>query len=310
MTDGIALIRTIESDGGALAGSLSEGGSGPVGHVGGAPTWDPLQCHVTPVPEPSDPTAAEQWSLIRKYCLALGKQDCLKNGSVFSVGGCTPDQAVDACVAQVLWSTNSSVTPECEDAWRTDIECGTNATLAPPACGNVGTIGPYGPTDTCAQENAALFDCTTKYSTRLQVTGSYATCDYSRASVSASECTVGCQVGQYWAGLYCAGSDGLPKQCSCSINGHIVTDPNAVFVSDCADAAQQAADGLCTGKLDCCFEYQDGSKSACLCEQPTEFGYDSCEAMVAFAKGRRVEICPTLLPDSGGGCWPPGGCSP
>lgn len=216
-----------------------------------------------------------------------------------------------ACVAQVLWYHNYNVSPECEDVWRTDIACGANSTFAQPACYDVGTLGPYGATKTCAQENAALFDCTQQHSTNVAVAGSYATCSYSSASVSASACVVTCQLGQYSAELDCTGPEGLPKQCGCKINGHVLTGPNPIFVSDCADAAGQAADGLCTGKLDCCFEYLDQNKQACRCEEPAEYGYDSCEAMMAVAQGRRVDICPALLPDdTGGGCWPPGGCSP
>ncbi|MEO7032482.1 MAG: hypothetical protein ABI335_01570 [Polyangiaceae bacterium] len=294
-------------DGVATGGSHSDGGSGQVGHVGGAPTWDPLQCHVEPVPEPSDPTAAEQWSLARKYCVALGTQDCLlKTAVVFNVGGCTSDEALEACVAQVLWVHYSNVSSECEDVWRKDIECGANSTFGtPPLCDGVGTFGPYGSTETCTQENAALSDCMGQHSPYVEVRGSYATCLYQSASVSALACNVTCQLGQYSAELDCSGPEGLPKQCGCKINGHVVTNPDPIFVSDCADAAGQAADGLCTGTLDCCFESLEQNKQMCRCEVPAEYGYDSCEAMMAVAQGRRVDICPALLPDNSGG-WPPG----
>jgi hypothetical protein len=296
---------------GATGGAQGNGSSGQAGHAwGGAPTWDPEQCHAAPIPEPADRAAAEQWSVARKYCAALGKQGCLETAA-FSVAGCSADEGVEACVAQVLWFHANSVSSECESAWRTDLECGANSNLALPACGGVDTFGLYGPSNTCAQENAALSDCVQQHSTDVEVTGSYTTCHYSSASVSGSGCDVTCQLGPNSAELVCSGPEGLPKQCGCKINGHVLLSANPIFVSDCADAAGQAADGLCTGKLDCCFAYTDQGKPTCRCEEPAEFGYDSCAAMMAVAKGQRVDICPGLLPDDmGGECWPPGSCSP
>jgi len=296
-------------DDGATGGAHSGGSSGHAGHAwGGAPTWDPEQCHAAPVPEPADPTAAEQWGVARKYCAALGKQGCLVTASL-DFGRCSADEALEACVAQVLWFHSADVSSECESAWRKDLECGADSTFTEPTCGGVSTLGPYGPSDTCTQEEAAFEACTQQHSTDVAVTGSYATCHYS--SVSGASCNVLCQLGPNFAELVCEGPDGVPKQCGCKINGHVLIGPNPIFVNDCADAAAQAADGLCTGKLDCCFAYTEQDKPACRCEEPAEFGYDSCEAMMAVAHGQRVDICPGLLPDdTGGGCWPPGSCSP
>jgi hypothetical protein len=292
-----------------MGGAGGVGGSEPVQVFGGAATWDPLSCHASPVPEPSDPTSREQWALARAFCLAL-EPACFQTGAVLAARGCSGDQAVEECVAEVLWFHQQNVSVECEDVWRSDIQCGSRSSLSGAACFDVGTMGPYGTAESCAGENAALRGCMAMHSTDVEVAGSYTTCSYSTASASASTCVVTCPLDEYSAALTCSGPPGLPKQCGCAINGHVLPLPQPIFVSDCADAAAQGADGLCTSRLDCCFEYLDRDKQACRCEQPVDFGYDSCEAMMAVAQGRQVSICPALLPDDGGGCWPPGSCPP
>ena len=293
----------------AGGGDASAGASKTAEPFGGAATWDPQACHVTPVPEPADATAKEQWSIARGFCLAL-KPECIQTGAVSSLKGCSAELAVEQCVAEVLWFHYQNVSAECEDAWRKDIQCGSQSSVTGPACDAIGTSGPFGSNETCAVENAALQDCMAKHSTEVEVDGSYTTCWYSTAPAAASSCVVTCQLNEYWAALSCSGPPGLPKQCGCTVNGHVLTGENPLFVSDCADAAAQAADGLCTSQLDCCFEYRDLDKQACRCAYPADFGYDSCEAMMAVADGHPVSICPGLLPDSGEGWWPPGHCSP
>lgn len=299
---------------GVTGGSAAvSGSSGRVGQAGGTVTWDPLECHVKPVPEPSDATAAAEWALARKYCTALAKQpDCFKSGAAFAIAGCTSEQSLEACVAQVLWFHARTVPAACEDAWRADLECGAGATsVTVPPCSEIGTSGPYGPSAMCAQQNAAFSDCIGSSSTEVQVTGSYTSCSYPGVDASAPSCVVSCQLGPHLATLNCSGPDGLPKQCACAINGHAVVGSDPIFVSDCADAAAQAADGLCTSRFDCCFSYLDRDKQVCHCGDPREFGYDSCEDMIAEAQGQRLDLCPALLPDkSGEGCWPPGHCLP
>jgi len=300
-----------ENDGASSATGGGAGLGGMAGNAAGVVTWDPLQCHVTPVPKPTAPAAQEQWALARAYCVALGNQGCLTSGAPNSVPGCTVDEAVESCVSQVLWYHQNEAS-ECEDAWREDIACGARSTFVAPICDGANTYGPtFGSTATCANENAALLDCRDQHSADIAVEGSYTTCYYPSASVTAAACRVNCQVGQYPVELDCTGPEGLPKQCGCMINGFALPSAQPIFVNSCAEAAQQAADGLCTGKLDCCFEYLDRDKQACLCVDPAEFAYDSCEAMMAVGKGRRVDICPGLLQvGAGTGCWPPGGCPP
>jgi len=258
--------------------------------------------------EPSNPTARAQWSLARQYCTALGDQGCLQSGAVLSVAGCTDDEAVEACVAQVLWSHGQRVPPQCENDWRADMACAAKATFAMPGCEGANTFDvAYGSPNSCALEKAAVVDCVLEQEAQASVVGSYTKCSYS----SGSSCVVSCPVGPHLVELDCSGPDGLPKQCGCMINGHGAPTANPIFVNDCVDAATQAADGLCTGQLACCFTYLDRDKPACRCTEPVTYGYDSCEAMMAVAEGQRVDICPGLLPaDSGEGCWPPGHCPP
>jgi hypothetical protein len=294
---------------GGVGGSASgAGGSTTAEPFGGAATWDPQTCHVKAVPEPADATAKEQWSLARAFCRLALKPECLQAGAVSGVKGCSAELVVERCVAEVLWFHYQNVPAECEDAWRKDIQCGSQSSATSPACEDINTSGPFGSAEKCAEENAALQDCSAKHSTEVKVDGSYTTCSYSAAPGAPSNCEVTCQLDEHWAALRCSGPPGLPKQCGCTVNGHVLTSQNPIFVSDCADAAEQAADGLCTSQLDCCFEYRDGDNQACRCGYPDDFGYDSCEAMMAVADGHQVSICPDLLPDNGGGCWPPGHC--
>ena len=259
-------------------------------------TWDPLQCHVTPVPKPTAPDAQEQWAVARAYCVALGDQGCLTNGAPNSMPGCTVDEGVESCISQLLWFHQNDAA-ECEDVWRKDIACGAKSSFVAPFCNGADTFGPtFGSTEACATENVALLDCEQQHSADVEVAGSYTTCYYQSKAVTATACDVNCQVGQHSVQLDCSGPEGLPKQCGCAINGFGLPGLQPIFVNSCAEAAQQAADGLCTGKLDCCFEYLDRDKQACLCVEPAEFGYASCEAMMAVGHGQRVDICPGLLP--------------
>lgn len=306
------------SGGGAgSAGTLSsagQAGSGAAvaGAGGRVATWDSRQCHATPVAEPTEPTLRARWSRARDYCTTLGAHDCFKTGVIDTSPGCAADQLIDACMAQALWFHDQEIAPECEGAWSKVFECGAASGSDAELCTGTNLAGlPAAPAGTCSAENAALVACAEQYrpSDGVEVVGTYTKCRYTNGPFS---CSVRCPVGEYSASLACAGADGLPRQCGCQINDHVVIAYEPIFVNDCADAARQAADGLCSSLLDCCFEYVDGEKPSCLCAVPTRYGYDSCQAMIAVAAGQQVDICPALLPTPPsapeGGCWPPGGC--
>jgi hypothetical protein len=217
------------------------------------------------------------------------------------------DDQIDACVTEVLWTYSAGMPSPCEDAWFKDIACGAASTFDAPACEGAYSFGfPFGPPSQCATENAALLACVAKNPGWVEVEGTYATCGY--ATNPAADCSVSCEFGANSALLTCKGALGLPKQCGCAINGHIVIPgPNPIFVRDCEDAARQAADGLCTSIIDCCIKYVDAGQEVCACRDPRTFGYDNCQAMAKVAQGQIVDICPQLAVDHGA-CWPPNAC--
>jgi len=277
------------------------------GQAGRAATWDPQGCHVSPVAQPTSPELLAAWTAVEAYCQSLGKQGCLAN-AVDLPASCTMDARVDGCVQQVLGSYAAQVPSACQDAWRQDIACGATSVFAAPLCEGANLLGgTYGAAATCAAENAALSACVQKKdSIESHVEGSYADCAYWEEG---GACTVFCQFGGNDAALTCQGAEGLPRQCSCSINGHVLTPSGGspVFVNDCADAARQAADGHCTSRVDCCIQYVDEGNEVCDCFDPKSFGYDSCQAMADFGNGKIVNLCPQLMPI--GGCWPPNSCT-
>ena len=295
--------------GGSAGGSAGQAGgsAGSGGQGGRVATWNPADCHVSPVDQPSDPAAIAQWSAANAYCESLSRQGCLP-----AVGNapttCTTDAQVDECMQEVLWTRGAQVPSQCEDAWSADIACGAAATFTAPSCLEARVLGlPYGPAATCGKENDALIACAYSDSNVVKVQGTYTTCTY--AKDSGADCRADCQIGANSASLTCYGADGLPKQCVCSVNGRQAPEGGNIFVNNCAEAAQQAADGLCTNLLDCCLVYADAGKDVCACRDPSRYGYDSCQAMATFAKGRIVDICPEFAPQTGVGCWPPNGCS-
>jgi len=302
--------------GGAGAGGVAAGGAGGVGAVGaggaGAQggrvvTWDPHDCHVSAVPAPSDPATLTAWSAARAYCESLSKQGCFVDGILVSVPvSCSDADRVEACVAQVLWTYPGTMASPCEDAWLKDLACAAASSFEPPFCEGANILGyPYGPPSSCALENNALVTCAEKNSRWVHVKGTYADCSY--APTSEPNCAVSCEFGGNDAALTCTGGAGLPKQCGCAVNGHVIYGPDPIFVRDCEDAARQAADGLCTSILDCCIKYVDAGQEVCACRDPRTFGYDSCQAMAKVAQGQIVDICPQLAFDHGA-CWPPGAC--
>lgn len=279
-------------------------------------TWDPEECHVPTVAEPSDPVLHELWTLARDYCLSIEEQGCLlvATSSRESLQACSVAEQVDACITEVLQSRQTQILPECDAAWRDSIECGTSATYV--SC--VDTIGgyPYGPIEACGAESDTLLACVEEYSAWTAVEGSYTTCQ-SGPGTTDGQCHVSCWTPDHLADLHCSGGEGLPLRCSCSINGHPFNEGStiygwveSIYVSDCEDAAKQAADGLCVNRVDCCFQYLYDETEVCTCgPHPAPIGFDSCEALADYAGGEVVDICPQWA-NAPGSCWPPGapGC--
>jgi hypothetical protein len=251
-----------------------------------------------------------QWTLAREYCAAIEEHGCLDDVTVvwYSLDGCSDEERLDACLHLVLDVHSDNILPECESAWSEAIACASQSFSG--ECQGTRYDFPYGPPGVCPNENNALLDCQTEHPTWNQVEGTYATCDYGQGTTS--ECEVLCQVGDNFASLSCSGPDGLPMRCGCAFNGVplnegaiIAGTPDPIWVSDCEDAARQASDGMCSSRLDCCFEYSDGQNELCMCGAiPERAGFDSCEALAESAMGRTVDICPQYE-SSPGTCWPP-----
>jgi hypothetical protein len=117
-------------------------------------------------------------------------------------------------------------------------------------------------------------------------------------------------IGTNGFSLECGGPAGLPLRCTCSVNGVSLGDMDfgaerITYVNDCASAAQLAADGTCTNRLDCCVHYVDNGKDECICgSDPTTYGYATCDALAAGVSGEVVSICPQYESPFGT-CWPP-----
>jgi hypothetical protein len=251
-----------------------------------------------------------QWTLAREYCETIEAHGCLGAATEgwYTLDNCSDEERIGACLHLVLEIHSGGVLPECENAWSEAIAC------AAQSFGEGCVFGfdyPYGPQGTCPEENEVLLACVLEHPSWHDVEGSYTTCFYGAGITT--ECEVVCQVGQEdFATLSCSGPDGVPMRCSCALNGiplnegHIpVGTPDPMWVSDCEDAARQAADGMCTSRLDCCFQYSDGANDLCLCGAiPERAGFDSCEALADSVMGHTVDICPQYE-NPPGTCWPP-----
>jgi hypothetical protein len=278
---------------------------GVVGEV----TWDPEDCHVPTLEATSDPIVQMQRALAREYCETIDEHGCLERELVetHTLDNCSDEERIGACLHIALEIHNGRIFPECEDAWSEAIACATQSFGE--GCPIYGFGFPYGPQGTCPDENDALLACVGEHPTWNYVEGSYTSCDYGPGITN--ECEVVCQISEEdYAGLNCGGPDGVPMRCSCDINGIPLNDipvgtPDEMWVDDCEDAARQAADGMCTSRLECCFEYSDGGKDQCLCGAiPERAGFDSCEALADSVMGHVVDICPRYE-NPGGSCWPP-----
>lgn len=196
----------------------------------------------------------------------------------------------------------------CDAEWKSAVACGTTATydtLSECQSVNPGSLS-SSPDEPCKSEKLALKACANGNDPWTSVTGSQATCSYGPGVLA--PCEISCPVGANTFSLSCTAKPGLPMQCGCAVNGSPIQDwfPSAnIYAADCADAASLAANGVCTNRLNCCFEYNDGQKDVCTCgSDPSLLGYPSCQAAADFAGGKVVDICPKYAPNTGG-CWPP-----
>lgn len=276
----------------------------------GEATWDPEACHVPSLEPPADPSGEMRWALAREYCETIEAQGCLGSAIQFwyAVDDCSDEELLRACQYLVLEVHSSSIATECENLWSAAIACAAQSFGE--GCLNHGFDYPYGTMGACPEENDALLVCQADYPAWNEVEGTYTTCLYGPGTTSA--CEVLCPVGENHATLDCSGPDDVPLRCGCAFNGVPLNEgsvvagmPDPIWVDDCEDAARQAADGMCTSRLDCCFEYFDGRNDLCTCGAiPERAGFDSCEALAESVMGRTVAICPQYE-RSPSTCWPP-----
>lgn len=288
--------------GGAGAGSSGSGGSSAATST----------CDVVPAVPIANPTPeqVERTKLIHDFCTNVVKQ-CGDASPRWHAGGiCSPAELVLGC-EQDLLQEYLVLGAACDAEWKKWVICGTNATYDTlPECSAVG-IGQFngGEVIQCHAEKLAFGDCVHTKGPWKEVTGTYTTCSYN--TLISGPCELFCTVGKNDFGISCSANPGLPLECSCMVNGEVIQEFDGLgwygnsYATDCADAAKRAADGRCTSRLACCFQYTNGGKDVCLCgSDPKLLGQPTCQALAEFAGGKVVDICPQYLP-TGGNCWPP-----
>jgi hypothetical protein len=310
-------------DGGSSAGGSSgEGGSSADAGAGGSDAGAPC---MVPRPAPNSNVTQqerERAELIHDFCQTLADQDCLRGfvgpGTISAQAtGCGLDDRVLACEQDSLFYALRNPA-DCEDEWRALLNCHIAADHTPETCSDANGIGrntqgdPTGPP--CDAEGSALETCAlSSPSNGGRITGSRGFCYYRVMHEQPSRCHILCPVGDNQFTLDCTTLPGLPTQCICNVNDHVLNDDStgkhAVYAADCSEAARAVVDGECIDRLDCCFTYKSPSGTEyCTCtSDPGARGYASCEDAAREGGGAVVPICPKYKFVSDG-CWPPDSC--
>lgn len=311
------------ASGTTAAGGADGGGSGTTGaggHAGtGGTTLDGGPTCRVPSTELPTGTAAEQQraSLIHAFCVNLSQHGCLpiSGGTSFISASltvaCAADTLIRACELDVAYEYAQWVSSACDGAWRTAIQCAAATPYTHDQCNsaNLLTSSP-GAVLPCNSEKQAYQVCIQGGPGGTVVVGSRASCAWGFGTTT--PCDVGCDVGTNHFELVCGGPEGLPLRCECSVNGHALGDndfappPHVVYASNCADAAQLAANGECVNRLDCCVKYKNAGTDQCICgANPSALGYATCDALAQSVSGQVVAICPQYEPAPPPPCFPP-----
>jgi hypothetical protein len=318
---GLATGGTFSPDGAGgsygVAGGLTEsgGGTGTGGTgAGGAPV-----CKVPTRPIPTG-TAEEQEraAVIHDFCVTAARDGCIgQMGGSSYISDLLSEQCSDAdrlraCEQDQLYQYIQQVEPPCHAAWRVAMICGAGASFVD-ACNSAALSGDSSRDDMpCRREKEAFWACVNENTTWDDVTGSRAKCSFGAGAFS--PCEVACEVGDNFFSLECGGPAGVPLRCGCAVNGQFINEGDfdfyqTIYADDCEAAARLAADGECTNRLDCCFEYPNGDETLCRCgSDPRKLGHETCEALASSVDGRVVPICPQYEFEPGA-CWPPP-CAP
>lgn len=334
--------RTMQHDGG-IVGPTGEGGAtgggaqpssagnGPLGDGGTSARMTGADAAIAAGGAPGaagtagvvaslDPHAAERTSLATQACKIFDANKCLTQTD----GDIPVTNGDEFTVCEDMVETNESdiAGNNCWDQWVANVKCGIARTDWCPCTGNDCLFQPWNGIfgAECAQTYNALEACIGQNHTSGTVTGKDGKCNW---DITEQGCYAGCLDDP--KALFesdCMGSPGGAQECSCRINGVFLGD-QAQFIKNqgaysmwpaqnCANVAQQLADGLCSDILNCCFTwtYYDSPDSGpiedCGCTaDPTQAGYDSCEAMAAAGHGKVVDFCSRYRPDPGSFPVPP-----
>lgn len=313
------------SDGSAASSDGSGGSesgasdSNTAGASGSQSTDGALPCDLpqpAPIQNPT-PELLDAESLIHDYCVTLANDGCLDDLLTATMLiapqtiGCSIEDRIVSCeqihlYQYVISHAEYAAYAACEAEWQAGIRCATAAPYDTNTCLNAanGHLGAG-----CLAEDEALTACLQPFNDSwASITGTRATCSYGPDYYGRAQCEVECMVGPdgfvNGFGVLCGGPDGLPLRCTCSVNGHdLGDDPSTgpLYVSDCQDAAQRTADGWCVNRLDCCFEYVDGTTQKCTCtSDPGLLGATSCDSAAKAYGGTVVSICPQYsMPQNG-----------
>jgi hypothetical protein len=305
--------------------STSQGGA-PYGFGGkaGAPSFGGVAAYADAstgrggnvgVPGALDPHGTERHELAKEMCALLDANECLQRSNYDPSAPAASD-----CQNSVERSEIVSAGNDCWNEWAANVRCALARTDFCPCSGNDCYFDPaglnYGPD--CAATYSALEAC------------SHGNVGY--GTVSGKLGTVWWHVDQNgcvtdWNGTYrditsadCTGMGDSIQECSCTASGVFLGDESQYinesayyfwYGSNCADVAQQVADGKCANILDCCFTWtyyepttgdvhDGGPHEECGCTaDPKQAGYDSCEAIAAAGNGKVVDVCPRYVPNPG-----------
>ncbi len=269
------------------------------------------------VPAALDPHATERHQLAKEMCALLDANQCLQRSNYNPSAPAATDCQNSVENSAVVFAGN-----DCWDEWAANVRCALARTDFCPCSGNGCYFDPSGPDygPDCAATYSAFDACRSSKVGYGTVSGKLGTVWW---HVDQNGCATD------WNGSYhditapqCTGNGDSIQQCHCTASGVFLGDESQYingggfyfwFGSNCADVAQQAADGKCADILDCCFTWtyyepvtsgapdlDGGPHEECGCTaDPKQAGYDSCEAIAAAGNGKVVDVCPRYVPNPG-----------
>ncbi len=258
-----------------------------------------------------DPHASERKELSRQLCGLLDKYPCL----TLETGLQTVSPADQGAFCQNLTEASGAL-DACWSEWVDQMQCELARTDWCPCSDYCHFHAWDGDTPShCTTTKAALDQCENSYSASGLIKGAAGSYTWGvRQQGTCMASSVLNSRGSFDA--QCSGPAGGPQTCMCFVNGVFLGDQaqyvhNSYYyeqwlASDCEDVARQLAAGKCSDILDCCFTWtynaspDAGPVEDCGCTaDPTQAGYDSCEAMAAAGHGKVIDLCQRYRPNPG-----------